>query len=212
VGKRHDCRKRQRPAIHSTADCCTDVLYSTAGPSWQTVSYGYAPAPATAGKRARLLASLGSRRYPLHSLQSSIHVLCFQSAMGHGRGSPRRPVPSVAAVSQRPSASSSFQKTLLRNPNEGLYEQILNMSMNTTTSLYIESLPPSYGIEKRKRPKAQSYIMCLVCSSVVLMWMETGLPQLLAPLLLTWGKGADLVIRDNVVLNMLSVRSTSTLL
>jgi hypothetical protein len=36
--------------------------------------------------------------------------------------------------------------------------------------------------------------------------------QLLAPLLLTGGKGADLVIRGNVVLNTLSARSTSTLL
>jgi hypothetical protein len=27
----------------------------------------------------------------------------------------------------------------------------------------------SYGIEKRKMSKAQPYIMCLVCSSVVLM-------------------------------------------
>jgi hypothetical protein len=41
---------------------------------------------------------------------------------------------------------------------------------------------------------------------------ETGLPQLLAPLLLTGGKGADLVIRGDVVLNTLSARSTSTLL
>jgi hypothetical protein len=43
------------------------------------------------------------------------------------------------------------------------------------------------------------------------MGRETGLPQLLAPLLLTGGKGADLVIRGNVVLNTLSARSTSTL-
>lgn len=33
------------------------------------------------------------------------------------------------------------------------------------------------------------------------MGRETGLLQLLAPLLLTGGKGADLVIRGNVVLN-----------
>jgi hypothetical protein len=33
----------------------------------------------------------------------------------------------------------------------------------------------------------------------VLMGRETGLLQLLAPLLLTGGKGADLVIRGNVV-------------
>jgi hypothetical protein len=43
--------------------------------------------------------------------------------------------------------------------------------------------------------------MCLVCYSVVLMGRETGSLQLLAPLLLTGGKGADLVIRGNVVLN-----------
>jgi hypothetical protein len=44
------------------------------------------------------------------------------------------------------------------------------------------------------------------------MGRETGSLQLLAPLLLTEGKGADLVIRGNVVLNTLSARSTSTLL
>jgi hypothetical protein len=43
--------------------------------------------------------------------------------------------------------------------------------------------------------------MCLVCYSVVLMGRETGSLQLLAPLLLTGGKGADLVIRGDVVLN-----------
>jgi hypothetical protein len=71
---------------------------------------------------------------------------------------------------------------------------------------------PSYGIEKKKRPEAQPYIMCLVCSSVVLLGRETGPLQLLVPLLLTGGNGADLVIRGNVVLNTLSARSTSTLL
>jgi hypothetical protein len=44
------------------------------------------------------------------------------------------------------------------------------------------------------------------------MGRETGPLQLLAPLLLTGEKGADLVIRGNVVLNTLSARSTSTLL
>jgi hypothetical protein len=44
------------------------------------------------------------------------------------------------------------------------------------------------------------------------MGRETGSLQLLAPLLLTGGKRADLVIRGNVVLNTLSARSTSTLL
>ena len=44
------------------------------------------------------------------------------------------------------------------------------------------------------------------------MGRETGSLHLLAPLLLTGEKGADLVIRGNVVLNTLSARSTSTLL
>jgi hypothetical protein len=44
------------------------------------------------------------------------------------------------------------------------------------------------------------------------MGRETSPLQLLASLLLTGGKGADLVIRGNVVLNTLSTRSTSTLL
>jgi hypothetical protein len=48
--------------------------------------------------------------------------------------------------------------------------------------------------------------------SVVLMGKDTGHPHLLAPNLLTGGKGADLVIRGNVVLNTLLARSTSTLL
>jgi len=44
------------------------------------------------------------------------------------------------------------------------------------------------------------------------MGRETGLLQLLAPLLLTGGKGVDLVIRGDVVLNTLAARFTSTLL
>jgi hypothetical protein len=44
------------------------------------------------------------------------------------------------------------------------------------------------------------------------MGRETGSLHLLAPLLLTGGKGADLVVRGNVVLNTLSARSISTLL
>jgi hypothetical protein len=72
----------------------------------------------------------------------------------------------------------------------------------------------SYGIEIRKRPEAQSYILRLVCflcraygkgdgfsTFVVLMGRETGSLQLLASLLLTGGKGVDLVICGNVVLN-----------
>jgi hypothetical protein len=44
------------------------------------------------------------------------------------------------------------------------------------------------------------------------MGRETDSLHLLAPLLLTGGKGADLVIRGNVVLNTLSARSTLMLL
>jgi hypothetical protein len=44
------------------------------------------------------------------------------------------------------------------------------------------------------------------------MGRKTGSLHLLASLLLTRGKGADLVIRGNVVLNTLSARSTSMLL
>jgi hypothetical protein len=50
-----------------------------------------------------------------------------------------------------------------------------------------------------------------VCYSVVLMGRETDSLHLLAPLLLTGGMEADLVIRGNVVLNTLSARSTSTM-
>jgi hypothetical protein len=46
----------------------------------------------------------------------------------------------------------------------------------------------------------------------MLMGRETGTLHLLAPLLLTEGKEADLVIRGNVFLNTLSARSTSMLL
>jgi hypothetical protein len=40
-----------------------------------------------------------------------------------------------------------------------------------------------------------------VCSSIVLLGRETGPLQFLTPLLLTGGKGADLMIRGDVVLN-----------
>jgi hypothetical protein len=52
--------------------------------------------------------------------------------------------------------------------------------------------------ERVQRPNYISSVSCV--SSVVLMGRETGSLQLLAPLLLTGGKGADLVIRGNVVL------------
>jgi hypothetical protein len=48
-------------------------------------------------------------------------------------------------------------------------------------------------------PNPISSVSCV--SSVMLMGRETGSLHLLASLLLTGGKGADLVIRGNVVLN-----------
>jgi hypothetical protein len=55
--------------------------------------------------------------------------------------------------------------------------------------------------EKEARGPTLHRVFCV--SSVVLMERETGTLQLLAPLLMTGGKGADLVIRGNVVLNTL---------
>jgi hypothetical protein len=48
--------------------------------------------------------------------------------------------------------------------------------------------------------------------SIVILKREIGLSHLFASNLLTEGKETDLVIRDNVVLNMISSRSTSMLL
>jgi hypothetical protein len=58
-------------------------------------------------------------------------------------------------------------------------------------------------MEKRsERGQMPNPISCVSCVfSVVLMGRETGSLQLLAPLLLTGGKRADMVIRGNVVLN-----------
>jgi hypothetical protein len=100
---------------------------------------------------------------------------------------------------------------LLRNPNEGLCGQIPNIALRAIASLYIEPVTLIWNREEKEaRGPTLHRVYCV--SSVVLMVRETGLPQLLAPLLLTGGKGADLVIRGNVVLNTLSARSTSTLL
>jgi hypothetical protein len=56
--------------------------------------------------------------------------------------------------------------------------------------------------QRRERGQRPNPISCVSCVySVVLMGRETGTLQLLASLLLTGGKGADLVIRGNVVLN-----------
>jgi hypothetical protein len=66
----------------------------------------------------------------------------------------------------------------------------------------------SYGIEIRKRPEVQPYIQCLVCFLCRAYGRETGSLHLLAPLLLTGGKRADLVIRGNVVLNRVEPSQT----
>jgi hypothetical protein len=84
-------------------------------------------------------------------------------------------------------------------------------SPEAIASLYIELVSLIWNREEKEaRGPTLHRVYCV--SSVVLMGRETSLPQLLAPLLLTGGKGADLVIRGNVVLNTLSARSTSTLL
>jgi hypothetical protein len=68
-------------------------------------------------------------------------------------------------------------------------------------SLYKEPVHP-FIIQRSERGQRPNPISCVSCvSSVVLMGRETGSLQLLASLLLTGGKGADLVIRGNVVLN-----------
>ena len=86
------------------------------------------------------------------------------------------------------------------------------MPLRGLTSLYKKPVHPFIlqRSERGQRPNLISSVSCV--SSVVLMGRETGSLHLLAPLLLTGGKGADLVIRGNVVLNTLSARSTSTLL
>jgi hypothetical protein len=56
--------------------------------------------------------------------------------------------------------------------------------------------------QRSERGQRPNPIPCVSCvSSVVILGRETDPLQLLAPLLLTGGKGADLVIRGNVVLN-----------
>jgi hypothetical protein len=73
------------------------------------------------------------------------------------------------------------------------------MLLRAITFLYIEHVPPhmEQRSERGQRPNPISSVSCV--SSVVLMRRETGSLHLLAPLLLTGGKGADLVIRGNKV-------------
>jgi hypothetical protein len=88
--------------------------------------------------------------------------------------------------------------------------QIPALPLRGLTSLYKEPVHPLIiqRTERGQRPNPISSVSCV--SSVVLMGRETGLPQLLAPLLLTGGKGADLVIRGNVVLNKIHIYKTHT--
>jgi hypothetical protein len=70
------------------------------------------------------------------------------------------------------------------------------------TSLYKEPVHPliRQRSERGQRPNPISCVSCV--SFVMLMGRETGSLELLTPLLLTGGKGANLVIRGNVVLNI----------
>jgi hypothetical protein len=89
---------------------------------------------------------------------------------------------------------------VLRNPNEGLCGQIPNIALRAIASLYIKPVPLIWNREEKEvRGPTLHRVYCV--SSVVLLGRDTGLPHLLAPNLLTGGKGADLVIRGDVVLN-----------
>jgi len=96
------------------------------------------------------------------------------------------------------------QGGVLRNPNEGLCGQIPNIALRAIASLYIEPVPLIWNRDQKEARGPTLYRVSCVFS-VVLMGRETGTLQLLAPLLLTEGKGADLVIRSNIVLNNFSV-------
>jgi hypothetical protein len=78
-------------------------------------------------------------------------------------------------------------------------------------SLYIEPVPLIWNIYQKEARGPTLYPVSRVFP-LLLMGRKTGSLHLLMPLLLMGGKGADLVIRGNVVLNTLSTRSTSTLL
>jgi hypothetical protein len=85
------------------------------------------------------------------------------------------------------------------------------MPLRTITFLYIEHVSLMWNREKKEARDPNIYHVSCVFS-VVLDGKGNGLLRLLAPLLLTGAKRADLVIRGNVVLNTLSARSTSMLL
>jgi hypothetical protein len=88
----------------------------------------------------------------------------------------------------------------------------LGFYLNPLTNPWVEKLTQTHTLIEQKPTRFQvagTHCHLYSCvSSVVLMGRETGSLHLLVPLLLTGGKGADLVIRGNVVLNTLSARST----
>jgi hypothetical protein len=97
------------------------------------------------------------------------------------------------------------QGRVLRNPNEGLCGQIPNMPLMAIMFLYIEHVPLIWNREE-KEAKGPTLHPVSCVSSVVLLRRDTGLPRLLVPNLLTGGKGANLVIRGNVVLNRMFLK------
>jgi hypothetical protein len=77
------------------------------------------------------------------------------------------------------------------------------------TFLYKKHVHP-FILQRRERDQRPTLHRVYCVFSVVLMGRETSTLQLLAPLLLTGGKGADLVIRGDVVLNMNDLLHIST--
>jgi hypothetical protein len=65
----------------------------------------------------------------------------------------------------------------------------------------MEHVPPHMNTEEKEAKCPTLHHMSYVLS-VVLLGRETGLPHLLAPNLLTGGKGTDLVIHGNIVLDV----------
>jgi hypothetical protein len=75
------------------------------------------------------------------------------------------------------------------------------LSLRGLTSLYKEHVRP-FIKQRSERGQRPNHISCVSCVfSAVLMGRETDPLQLLASVLLTGGKGADLVIRGNVFFN-----------
>lgn len=89
---------------------------------------------------------------------------------------------------------------MLRNPNEGLHGKISNMPTEAYHVSIYRTCISSYGTEKRKRPEVQPYILCLVCYLSCFCEGRQIFHIFSLPNLLTGRKGADLMIRANVVL------------